>query len=55
MTVLPPETPVIEAAKMAVEQAAHLIIDEEGRIILSPRVLPGQQRICVFQRERKTA
>lgn len=54
-TVIDPQTPVIEATRIASEQGAHLIIDEFGRVLISPRVLPGQQRIYVFQRNARPA
>lgn len=47
--VIPSNTDVIEAARLADAQHLHLLI-REGRTVLSPVVLPGWTRLGVNRR-----
>ena len=49
-TVIPNTTTVLEAANQAAAQHLHLVIDRNGRTLLTPIVLPGMQKIAVREK-----
>lgn len=44
---LPDEATVLEAARQAAASHLHLVIDRDGRTLLTPIVWPGMQKIAV--------
>lgn len=54
---LPDTTTVLQAAGLAEASHLHLVIDQQGRTLLTPILLPGMQKIGVRDKqiERRAA
>lgn len=50
--IVPNEKTVLEAANQAAAQHLHLVIDRNGRTLLTTIVLPGMQKIAVSNKQR---
>ena len=50
-TVIPNTTTVLEAANQAAAAHLHLVIDRNGRTLLTPILLPGMQKIAVNNKQ----
>ena len=50
-TVIPNTTTVLEAANQAAAAHLHLVIDRNGRTLLTPILRPGMQKIAVKARQ----
>ena len=54
-SVIADDATVHEAAEQAVKQGLHLVIDRQGRSLITPIVLPGMQIINVAGERAKVA
>lgn len=54
-TVIPNTTTVLEAANQAAASHLHLVIDKNGRTLLTPIMLPGMQKIGVHHKQSRAA